>query len=320
MSASASAAGPSATRSVGGARMPGSRTSFGRQRLSTSASEPACTFAISTREVQQRRYEGPEVATVGAESPGPNIYTLPASVGGKQPDGRKRDPPVWRFGTDTRFRPASAPNEPAPNAYLIRPTVGQKNALSRMASEPRVGFGTANREHMSRVNLTKQQAKALHGAASPGPAAISASGPLAVNAIGKQINSKFSTTPKYSLASRARAPDAAGLSPGPLYAVPAAFGSQPESLRSREPTPKIGTSTRDGMTRVFISREHGKGSHGRDTPGPAADYHIRGSIGRQVSSKQATRPSSAFGRSSRWAADERERRQNCGPGPGAYDD
>ena len=31
-------------------------------------------------------------------SPGPTKYKLAASVGGKQPDGRKPDPPVWGMG------------------------------------------------------------------------------------------------------------------------------------------------------------------------------------------------------------------------------
>ena len=100
----------------------------------------------------------------------------------------------------------------------------------------------------------------------------------------------------------------------------AAVGPQPEAYRVRAATPSFGTSTRDGQMRVFISHEHGKGVHGRDTPGPAARYYIEGSLGKQVSSKMSTRPRSAFGRASRWAEHEREMRRNSTPGPGAYDD
>ena len=64
--------------------------------------------------------------------------------------------------------------------------------------------------------------------------------------------------------------------------MPASVGPQPESTKARTATPKIGTATRDVRARVYISREHGKGAHGQDTPGPAAEYFINGSIGKQA--------------------------------------
>lgn len=192
--------------------------------------------------------------------------------------------------------------------------------LSRMASEPSVGFGSATRENVRKASVPRSQLKDLHGTESPGPHAPYVVG---VGAIGKQVNSKYGTTPKFSISSRLQMPqdDISGRSPGPMYAVPASVGPQTESYKARGATPDFGSSTRDVRARVFISREHSsKGVHGRDTPGPAAPYFISGSLGKQISSKTSTRPSSAFGRASRWSHYERERKHNAVPGPGAYND
>ena len=49
------------------------------------------------------------------------IYHLKPSVGGKQPDGRKADPPVWKFAKANRFlygygRPEQKPGVDASRA------------------------------------------------------------------------------------------------------------------------------------------------------------------------------------------------------------
>lgn len=44
----------------------------------------------------------------GTQSPGPATYLLPNSVGGKQPDGRKPDPPSWLFGGSRENRMPTA--------------------------------------------------------------------------------------------------------------------------------------------------------------------------------------------------------------------
>lgn len=313
---------------ISGQRMPtfaGTRTSFGKQKLSTSKSNPAFGFGVATREVAGKVFVSQEhtaLATAGTHSPGPAVYVLPPSVGGKQPDGRKPDPPVWAFGRDERFRPGSAPNEPAPNRYSVQATIGEPQVLSRVPSEPKFGFGTATRHQMSQASVSRERVKDLHGTESPGP---QAEYKVSVGAIGKQINSKYATTPKFSIATRANFArkvdgDVGEASPGPMYCVPAAVGSQPESNRKGAGRAVIGSATRENQAKVFISREHGKGIHGRDTPGPQADYYISGSLGKQISSKSSTRPSSAFSKASRWGQYERESRQNSVPGPGSYND
>ena len=62
----------------------------------------------------------------GKESQGPAAYTLPPSVGGKQPDGRKPDPPVWGFAKSPRVTMDDAEvgkRSPGP-VYTIPATVG----------------------------------------------------------------------------------------------------------------------------------------------------------------------------------------------------
>ena len=284
---------------------------------------PAFGFGAATREQAGKVFVSQEhtaLATAGSHSPGPAVYLLPASVGGKQPDGRRPDPPVWRFGRDERFRPGSAPGEPAPNHYTIPTLTGQPQKLSKNASEPLFTFGTATRDQAGNASVPKDQAKALFGTESPGPAApYLATGDR--QAIGKQVNSKFGTGQSYSIKSRSKLLKGVGnASPGPIYLVPESVGHQPESTRTRQATPAFGTSTRDGVARVYISKEHGKNIHGQDTPGPAADYHVRGSFGKQVSSKNTSRPSSAFSRADRFGQYKREAKANTVPGPGAYDD
>ena len=292
----------------------GSRSAFGSQKLSRTTSAPSVGFGTATREDASKGMERPP----GEESPGP-LYLLPASVGGKQPDGRKKDPPTWRFGTGERFSMGGSDAPPAPNAYVIPGDVQLSRTLSHLSSEPSVGFGTATRENVRTANLTPAMEKTLFGREGPGP---SAPYQVKVNAIGKQVNSKFSTMPHYTIQSKQRIPaeEVGDASPGPMYALPQSMGVQPEGRRQRAPTMSFGSGTRAQREKVFITREHSRGQVSGDTPGPAAPYYLGGSLGKQVSSRNSTRPGSAFGRAKRFAADERERRTNSVPGPGSYND
>jgi hypothetical protein len=87
-------------------------------------------------------------------------------VGGKQPDGRKKDPPVWGFGTASRFRSMSNPQVPGPNAYSLQ-HVGGAGAVQHqggMRTEPQYGFGSAERHHVRRVFIsTAHQKTDMHG-------------------------------------------------------------------------------------------------------------------------------------------------------------
>lgn len=72
----------------------------------------------------------------GTGSPGPARYQLPPSVGGKQPDGRKADPPNWVFGKAHRYSYGYGKSEPRPEPgqYKLHPSVGGKQPDSSRVS------------------------------------------------------------------------------------------------------------------------------------------------------------------------------------------
>jgi len=303
------------------------RTTFGDQPLSVKASAPCFGFGSSSREVAQKVFVSQEhtaLATAGKQSPGPAKYTLPASVGGKQPDGRKGDPPVWSFGTAQRFRSGTAPekpdgrygNNPGPAHYAVPPASVGPQVLGRFKSEPLMGFGTAERKHVRKVFVSQQHnITDMYGMASPGPATYGLPSTL-----GKQELSTEKSPPVWVFGSGARTNDKAGLaSPGPaVYTLPQSVGPQPDSRKCRAATPGFGASTRDIRAKIYLGPDHEKGSHGRLTPGPAAPYNLCASVGKQVHSKTREAPYAAFSKASRWATYERELRKNSTPGPGAY--
>ena len=123
-----------------------------------------------TRAVSQ---EHTSLAMAGKTSLGPAAYKLPPSVGGKQPDGRKANPPVWKFGT-ARARllsnPPSFEGDRRPD-YGPQPMLGPGQTLSRVRSEPAFGFGSAGRATAKKVFISSSHQRLdLYGMESPGPA------------------------------------------------------------------------------------------------------------------------------------------------------
>jgi len=257
-------------------------------------------------------------------SPGPAVYELPPSVGGKQPDGRKRDPPVWGFGTSQRFRnraPTEKPdghrgNNPGPGYYSMPPASVGPQVLARFRTEPLRGFGTAERKHVKKVWISQAHQKTdMHGESSPGPHA-----PYTLKStMGKQDDSMSKSPPTWVFGSSTRAALKADASPGPAaYTLPESVGPQPDSRKPRSGTPGFGASTRDIREKIYLGPDHDKGSHGKLSPGPAAGYQLVSAVGRQVHSKTASAPGAVFSKASRWAAYETELKKNTTPGPGAY--
>lgn len=79
---------------------------YTRQSLTVKKTAPAYGFGSATRDQANKLFVSQAhtiLATGGRDSPGPAQYNLPPSVGGKQPDGKKPDPPVWGFGGADRF-------------------------------------------------------------------------------------------------------------------------------------------------------------------------------------------------------------------------
>ena len=304
------------------------RSMLGEQPSSTKKSAPSVGFGSGTREQAGKLFVSQEhtaLATAGKHSPGPATYLLPPSVGGKQPDGRKADPPVWGFGTAQRFRPRTAPmkpdghagNTPGPGHYEKPPASVGPQVLARFSSAPLMGFGTAERKNVKKVWISQDhQKRDNHGLDSPGPAA-----PYTLaSTMGKQMASTIESPPAWAFSSAARTQVEPGrFSPGPASVVlPQAVGPQPDSRKPRAATPGFGASTRDIRAMIYLGPAQDKAAHGKIGPGPAAQYNLVDAVGKQVHSKTASAPGVAFSKASRWANYEREIKKNSTPGPGAY--
>jgi len=302
------------------------RSTFGDQPLSVKKSAPAFGFGSSSRDTAAKVFVSQQhtiKSHQGRGSPGPATILLPASVGGKQPDGRKHDPPVWTFGTGkARGRPGSAPIIPAPGHYddLGRDSAFGAQVLGRRGkttiSAPTYGFGTAERKHVRKVFVSSAHQKVdMYGLASPGPATYGMK-----TTMGKQDESVMASDPSWVFGGASRTPVEAGMaSPGPAaYSLPESVGVQPDSRRAAAPQPSFGSGTRAHREKVFLGPGHEKGVHGRQTPGPAAPYETISAVGGQVHSKMRSAPAPSFSRASRWASYEKESKANSTPGPGAY--
>jgi hypothetical protein len=305
------------------------RSTFGAQPLGKYRSASEFGFGTSSRETAGKVFltqKHMALSCAGRASPGPAGYTLPQSVGGKQPDGRKKDAPTWTFGSAQRFRPRTAPvkpdghagNNPGPGHYVSPPASVGPQVLGRFKSQPIPSFGKADREKVRRVWISQEHQKTdMHGMDSPGPFA-----PYQLDStMGKQASGSSPSLPSWSFSSNARATAGAGTaSPGPAaYSLPQSVGPQPDSRKPRAGTPGFGASTRDTRARIYIApTSDDTSSHGVFTPGPAANYQLNPSMGRQVHSKTRDAPRIVFSKANRWAGYDRELRQNSTPGPGTY--
>jgi hypothetical protein len=287
---------------------------------------PAWGFGSATRDQANKLFVSQEhtlIATGGMHSPGPAAYHLPASVGGKQPDGRKPDPPVYSFSAADRFLYGyGKPDQrPSPDTYEMPSSVGGKQPDGRRQDPPTWGFGTATRSHTKKVFVSHAHQKTdMYGLESPGPAGYV----LPPSVGGKQPDGRKHDPPSWSFSSAARTPvEPGGHTPGPIYAIPAAVGPQPDGRLRNAPRYGLGASTREVRAKVFLGNDFQVGAAPNvPTPGPAGPYQQQVAMGKQVASKvhgrNATSPRMSFSRYSRWAHYEKELSSNTVPGPGAY--
>ena len=252
----------------------------------------------ATREQFGKLFVSREVsmAVPGDISPGA-IYELKPSVGGKQSDGRKPDPPTWKFGTSSRFPKSSADEVSKSQSRLELPgSIGRKPSagqLSRVKSEPLFSFGKLTRDQNDKVSE-------MPGQGSPGPGTYPMQG-----SIGKITNSKFGTQPNFSMASRSYAPDGSKAKEGGnQYALPNSVGTQIDSRKAAAPYTKFGKVKRPPPGGETLS------------PGPHADYYLNNAVGKQVSSRNKTGGTASFSKSERFA--DKFAAKNLGPGPGSY--
>ena len=149
---------------------------YSKQSLNVKKRAPAYGFGAATRDQANKVFVSQEhtlIAMGGFDSPGPAAYVLPANIGGKQPDARKPDPPVWRFNQADRFLFGYGKPDPrpAPGAYEVQPSIGVKQPNGKLEDRPAWGFGTATRSHTRKVFVSQDHQKTdFHGVDSPGPA------------------------------------------------------------------------------------------------------------------------------------------------------
>lgn len=235
-----------------GSKMTMSST-FGYNPQSSRRTAPAFGFGACSREQAGKVFVSQEhtaLATAGTQSPGPAQYLLPPSVGGKQPDGRKADPPSWAIGKDERFRYEKKGHQtPGPGNYKTPPASVGPQVIGRYKTEPLAGFGTAERKHVRKVFISQSHQKTdMHGLDGPGPIYNLKS------TLGRQPDSAMRNPPQWGFTTAGRnSASALALAhgtPGPAYHLPASVGPQVDSTKPGAPTPGFGASTRDTRAKL----------------------------------------------------------------------
>lgn len=227
------------------------------------------------------------------------IYNLKPSVGFKQPDGSKTDPPIWGFSKGRRFPHSAADPGPGqrdrcmtPGKYTLPALVGQQPRAgysSRVRCEPHYGFGTSTRDGIAKASAVVP-GKGMETV----PVAYSTQGGL----------SKTS----YSMQSKHYMPDgSATLEGGTQYDPPPSMGVQADSRKPAAPMPKFGTATRDQLAKLAQAPAIG--------PGPHSSYKLDAGIGHQASSRKRTGAKTVFSRAERFPG----LKMSNVPGPGKYD-
>ena len=167
-------------------------STFGGQKSSSRRTAPSFGFGAATREVANKVFVSQEhtaLATAGLHSPGPAKYTLPPSIGGTQPEGRKKSAPSYGFSKGSRFMVERVSDRtPGPGAGGFHPAIGPQ-PVGRFPSAPMAGFGSGTREARSKLFISNEHNKLDgYGQGSPGPATIALP-----STMGKQASSAISS-------------------------------------------------------------------------------------------------------------------------------
>ena len=127
---------------------------------------------------------------------------------------------------------------------------------SRHVTDPRPVFGSATRDQVAKVWLDEELMKVNFGKQSPGPCQYSKP-----SGMGKQAESMFPTQPAYKQSSSPRFSDKDPRrdvpGAGSYQSAYASLGKQALSNKQTLPSPKIGTSNRDAVSKVRLLHGHG---------------------------------------------------------------
>eukprot|EP00798_Chlamydomonas_sp_ICE-L_P016024 gene16024-22162_t len=286
------------------------RSGFGKQVESDNSTDPAYGFGTSHRDAYQKLYLSKEqtLAMSGNNSQG-SVYKYQSAIG-TQPESKYSTSSSIGFGSSSRSIKYGKNGVPGPGTYNKGGAIGVMPESQR-ATSPRALFGNSTRDGEAKVWLDEELMKTTMGRDTPGPNSYKQPG-----CVGNQTESKYATLPtwKQGTAERFADKDTRRDFPGAgTYGVGTpAVGKQPNSTKRTQQNAKIGTSTRDGASKVFVSKEHEKSQHGRNTPGPTTCPVVH-SFGTQTLSAKKTNPSFGFGTAKRDVGN-----RNDSPGPGSY--
>ena len=219
-----------------------------------------------------------------------------------------------------------------------RTTLGPQ-VLSERASAPNYGFGTSTRDQMEKVFVSQEHAALVASSCSPGPVYDD------IPAIGPQSNGRLISAPRFGFGTSNRDHMAKVYissdhdkysggrdAPGPGNYPVASLVGKVNSTKSTEPRYGMGSSTREHMSKVFISNEHNTtNDYGKEGPGPIYNPTLNQrsyGVGNQVLSSGPS-PYSAGGidgvrngSQPSWVLGKAERFEKDGaawvPGPGTY--
>ena len=220
---------------------------YSKQSLYVKPQAPKYGFGSASRDQVNKLFISQQhtlTIMAGKGSPGPAQYVLPPSVGGKQPDGRKPDPPVWGMGGAERFAYGYCSRQerqrnsvaPGPFTYSKPSSVGGKQPDGRHADAPLYGFGSASRDQVNKLFISQQHTLTLMaGKGSPGPAGYT----LPPSVGGKQPDGRKKDPPCWTLSKSPRVTmddeEIGKRSPGPgaNYHIPSVTtGPQVQARRS----------------------------------------------------------------------------------------
>ena len=285
---------------------------FGKQHDGKHETAPTCGFGSSDRSNLDKVFltEEHQKSGYGKWSPGP-VYTLQSTIGSQNVS--KCDTSArYSFGSSNRFERTverRSAEKPGPGTYSHSPSIGpQSTSIRRNAPKHRLGCATRDAE--GKLFFSEEQAKSNLGINSPGPNIYDPP-----SSIGKQSVSRSATFPSHGFTSEERfrydeEPETPGAG---QYNSRSGYGRQMQSQKFTVPMHAFGSSTREADAKLYISNEHEKSQHGKQSPGPFTGGS-QTAFGKQAISRKHSVPSHKLSSAKRFTY-----RKDDLPGPGSYD-
>jgi len=180
---------------------------------------------------------------------------------------------------------------------------------SKKRSPAAYGFGSSTRDQQAKVFVSQEQAALQGTSASPGPAVYTQQASVGPQASGTKESSPlwtFGTEDRWAAQQRENGTTKYAVAvPGAgTYNTGVGVGQQqPESKTRTMPAYGFGSSSREDMSKVFISEEMDKvRQFGRGSPGPAS-FMLNPAVGKQVLSGKEQQPLWVMGTAKRFGKD-----------------